>query len=115
MLVNVYYVFSIFMYMGKYSDATKLKDIVSKSMSLAQVLRAYGLADVGGNYKTLKKYLLLYGINTDHFTGQGWNTGSRYIPIKRKIPLPDILIGYSTFSTYHLKNRLLRDGVKSHQ
>lgn len=41
--------------------------------SIAGLLKALDLRAVGGNYKTIKKYLQLYNVDTSHWTGQGWN------------------------------------------
>lgn len=47
-----------------------LESVVKESFSLAEVLRKLGRHDCGGNYKTLKKYIDKYNLDTSHFTGQ---------------------------------------------
>ncbi len=53
----------------------ELQEVASKVKSLAGFLRELGLNDkrAGSNYETAKKYLQKHSINTDHWTGQGWN------------------------------------------
>lgn len=99
----------------RYNNVEELRRIVLKSKSKSEVLTEYGLKPVGGNYKVLNKYLYLYNISVTHFNGKGWNTGDRYIQVKSSIPLSDILVEYSTFSTYHLKRKLLNEGIKTHK
>lgn len=56
---------------AEYEEAAK------NSTSIAGMIRYLGLKDVrGGNYETMKKWIHRYNINTDHFTGQGWNKGN---------------------------------------
>lgn len=43
------------------------------SKSIAGFLRLLGLKPVGGNYYTAKSYIQKHKLNTDHWTGQGWN------------------------------------------
>lgn len=46
-------------------------------------------------------------------TGQAWNQGDRYKPVKGAQPLESILIEHSPYrSTYHLKDRLLKECMK---
>jgi len=45
-----------------------VEDIVFESDSLRDVLRGLGLADRGGNYKSIKKLLDHYQIDVSHFT-----------------------------------------------
>lgn len=48
--------------------------------------------------------------------GKVWNQGERYRPIKEAQPLEEILVEHSSYvSTNHLKERLLKEGVKEHK
>ena len=87
---------------------------VKESYSIATVLSKLGLAPRGGNYKTIKQVFKDWKIDTSHFTGQGWNTNLKFVP-KKAQPLEQILVKNSTFSTYNLKNRLLKEGIKSYK
>ena len=61
--------------MGKYRDYTD-EDIIRESKkvtSLAQLLRALGLKEAGGNYDNMKRNLQRLGLTCDHWKGQGWS------------------------------------------
>jgi len=53
---------------------------VKESVSIAEVLRRIGLRPVGGNYKTIHRLIKDEGMDTSHFTGQGWNVGLKFNP-----------------------------------
>ena len=88
-----------------------LKDAVAKSRSYRNTLKLLGLKPAGGNYSQLKSYISEYNLNTDHFTGQGWNVGLKFVPKKPK-PLSEILRKNVKFQSYKLKKRLFREGYK---
>lgn len=80
----------------------------------AEALRFLGIKDKGGNYRIIKKAISDYNIDTSHFTGQGWNQGLKFIPKESK-PLDEILTTDSSYQSFKLKNRLLKEGYKKHQ
>ena len=47
-----------------------LEPIVKESFSYAEVLRKIGRKDVGSNFRTLRKYIEQYNLDTSHFTGR---------------------------------------------
>lgn len=57
----------------KYTDE-QLAEAVESSSSLAQVARALGMGRSGNNNTVLKRRIAACGIDTSHFTGQGWKT-----------------------------------------
>lgn len=89
-----------------------LRNAAKESRSVRQILRHIGLKEAGGNYTQIKKYLLLYGIETSHMKGRGWNKGLKgfYQP---HIPTKEILVKNSSFQSHKLKKRLFREGLKS--
>lgn len=89
----------------------ELKDAVRSSVSVRQVIKKLRLIPAGGNYKQVKRYIELYHIPTNHFTGRSWNKGMRGIGSPRK-KLSEILVLESDFQSYKLKKRLLRAGIK---
>jgi hypothetical protein len=91
-----------------------LEDAVKKSTSIRQALSCLGLVEAGGNYVQVKKYMKIYGLDTTHFKGQGWNKGMRGIG-RPKILLSDILVNGSTYQSYKLKKRLFKVGLKSQE
>lgn len=62
----------------------------------------------GGNAATLKKYLEIWGIPTDHFDPYATRRG-----VRRPVwPLEQVLVKNSTYSRGHLKARLYAEGLK---
>ena len=91
----------------------QLIEAVKNSLSKAEVIRKLDLVVGGANYYTVDKNIKRLGLDTSHFTGQGWNVGNRYKPVQGKRDLKEVLVENSTWtSTYHLKERLLNEGLK---
>ena len=63
-----------------------------ETIKCVEVLRKLGLRDVGSNFITLKKYIIEYGLNVDHFTGKLWNKGKTEATDKRvgKLNIEDV-------------------------
>lgn len=96
----------------RYND-NELKNAVKTSLSIAGVCRELGIKPSGGNYRTLNIRIEKFDIDISHFTGQGWNTGSRYKPFGNKRELSVILVKNSPhIGTSSLKRRLLNEGIK---
>jgi len=57
--------------MAKYTEAV-LRTAVEQSSSVAGVLRGLGLVPAGGTHSHVSRLIKRYGIDTSHFTGQGW-------------------------------------------
>lgn len=56
----------------------KMQELANKVFSLSGLIKSIGYPTcAGGTAGVVKKYLKLYNINTDHWTGQGWNKGMR--------------------------------------
>lgn len=86
----------------------QLIEAVSDSISKADVLRKLGLAVRPGNYRTFDKYVEKLSLDCSHFLGQAH--GTSIPPQKRE--LKEVLVENSTYySTSHLKNRLLKEGL----
>ena len=94
----------------------QLAEAIKNNLSIAGVCRELGIRPIGGNYKTLHYYIKEYNLDTSHFTGQGWNAGTRYRNIHPKCPIEDILSGKVEYrNTLNLKNRLLKENIKEHK
>jgi hypothetical protein len=61
--------------MRKYRDYTdeQLIEYSKKVKSLSGLLKMIGKKPAGGNFANLKRLIQKLNINTDHWTGQGWN------------------------------------------
>jgi hypothetical protein len=88
----------------------QLRVAVAESRSIAQVLRALGLVAAGGNYQAIPRRIAKLGLDTSHFTGQGWNRGGR---VMRARPLADVLVTGRATGSHKLKLRLFRAGLKT--
>lgn len=93
---------------ARYSEA-EISEAVEDSVSLAGVLRRLGLRPVGGNYKTLRRYLDRYAISTDHLD-PNWTKRGRFS--HAAIPLADVMVPGSTYPRGKLKRRLYDEGLK---
>ena len=92
-------------------EKDNVENVVKVSQSHKEVLENLGLRSAGGNYKTLKKYLDEYKIDTSHFIKNYEKMVSRMK--EGKIKLEDILVENSNFSRTHLKNRLYEENIKN--
>jgi 5-methylcytosine-specific restriction endonuclease McrA len=91
-------------------------EAVKSNLSYAGVLRELGLKPAGSNYDTVKRKIKELNLDTSHMTGKAWNQGKRFTPVKVAKSLKEILVKDSTWvSTYHLKERLLKEGIKEHK
>ena len=94
-------------------EKNKLERIVKNSLTIAEVCRKLGIRPVGGNYKTLNKYIKIYNIDKSHFTGQGWNSGVNYKFFGKRLTLDEIMVENSTYSnSWNLKRKLIENGIK---
>ncbi|PIS11798.1 MAG: hypothetical protein COT73_02080 [Bdellovibrio sp. CG10_big_fil_rev_8_21_14_0_10_47_8] len=83
---------------------------VKESRSYRETLLTLGLNGCGSAHEALKRAIEECGLDTSHFSGQGWNKGNSP---SIKMPMTDILVKDSTYiNTYSLKNRLFREGLK---
>ena len=62
---------------SKYTD-TVLRDAVSKSTSVMQVLDNLGLKRTGGSHVHISRLIRDYGIDISHFRGQASNKGKKF-------------------------------------
>lgn len=98
--------------MKEYYQKDKLEQIVNESYSFAEALRKIGLRDVGSNFKTIKKYVEEYNIDTSHFRGQTWNKSMGNTDYAAYNKLEDILKENTNFKSDTLKYRLVKEGLK---
>jgi hypothetical protein len=90
-------------------DRTRLAETVAVSRSISEVLRRLEMRPAGGNHSTVKKYVTLWGISTDHFD-PSW--ARRQSNARRAIPLAEVLVEASTYDRGQLKQRLYDAGLK---
>ncbi len=90
----------------------QLAQATKNSKSIRGTIKALGLIPAGGNYEQVKRYIALYKIDTEHFTGSAWNKGMTGIGIPR-IPLSEVLTKDSSYQSFKLKKRLFGAGIKN--
>ena len=100
--------------MGLNRTKKELEKAASESFSIAAMCRYFGLKACGGNYRIMRNAIEKYGIDISHFRGQGWNVGLKFKPFEPK-PLSEILVTGSTYQSYKLKRRLIKERIKPHQ
>jgi hypothetical protein len=86
-----------------------LRAAVTVSLSFAETLRNLDYCHTGGNPRTIKKYIAIWGIDTSHFDpdfarAKALRTAPR--------PLPEVLVNGSAYGRASLKARLYREGLK---
>ena len=81
---------------------------VAENKSIAGVLRQLNLRPIGGNYKTIHHLIKEFGLDTSHFTGQGWNVGLGFKP-KQSIADNEIFIEESDYRcSWRLRERYIK-------
>lgn len=88
---------------------SEVREAVAQSRSWSGALRRLGYCPTGGNPTTLKKYVALWEISTDHF--------DPYAGVMERIrkpqrPLREVLVEHSNYSRSNLKHRLYKEGLK---
>lgn len=94
-------------------DDGELARAVAGSRSLTQVRRSLGYTPNGGVHRMVSGHVTRLGIDTSHFTGQGWAKGSTHSPARHRHPLAAVLVERSPYhSTDHLRKRLIAAGLE---
>ncbi len=99
--------------MKTYTDQ-QLRLAVENNTSIRQVIKALGLIEAGGNYETVKRRISELNLNTDHFTGQGWNKNLKFKP-NPPLDLTDLLQSNTFRNSHKLRIRLLKEGIFEHK
>jgi hypothetical protein len=68
--------------MKNYYKKDLFETVVNESYSVAEVIRKLGLRVVGGNFRTVSKYIQVYNLDISHFRGQTWDRGSSTVKLK---------------------------------
>ena len=92
-------------------DKEYFESIVKRSINISDVARNLKLNPFCGNRNTIKKYIKLYNIDISHFTIT-CDANGRVNNLLQYKKINEILVINSNFSTFHLKNRLYKEGLK---
>ena len=86
----------------------EFKELVKKSESIGQILKAFGLMNKGSNNRTVQRRCVEECVDISHLKmGINSNKGRKFL--SRGRPLTDILVENSSFCRTHLKERLLKE------
>lgn len=94
-------------------EKEKLEEIVKSSQTITEVIKKLGLRAAGGNYKSIKKRLDNFEIDTSHFSPDKIRK-EKFLKMisENKLELSEILKLNSSYNRGHLKNRLYNEGLK---
>lgn len=85
----------------------------AEARSIAGVIRALGLTIGGSQYLNIRRRIAELGLDTSHFTGQGWTKGLKNPTRGSTRPLEEILVEDSDYlNTAGLRRRLIKEGLK---
>lgn len=87
------------------ASKSKLVELVGKHSTFLGILHELGFTNTSGSYNTLKERLNHENIDFSHIT---LKTNHKRFP-RVKIPLKEILVQNSTYATWHLKQRLIKE------
>lgn len=90
-----------------WSDEQFIRSLCADAKNYSDACRTLNLRPEA-NIRTLKKYIEKYQINVDHFDPFATRPQNQ---LGGRIPLKDILTVDSTYHRWHLKNRLIREGI----
>lgn len=94
--------------MKKKYSIDDVKEAAKISKSIAGVLRELGLRPVGGNYNTINRIIKENNVDISHFTGQGWNVGLQFKPMKH-LTDKEVFVQDSNYKcSWRLRERLLK-------
>lgn len=88
-----------------------MREAICTSGSISQVLKKLGLRPSGGNYTTVKSFIVENNMDTSHFHGQGWRKGKTFGPIRSLDEVMVFTPGKRNNSD-RLRKRLIKEGRK---
>ena len=94
----------------KYSyTEEQLREAVTTSTSFRQVMIKLGIKGEGAGYKVVRRLIRGLNLNTEHFSGQGWNKGKTFP--RKSVDFSTILVKGSDVQSYKLKLKLIQEKV----
>jgi hypothetical protein len=90
----------------------QLREAVAESLSFAETLRRLSYCHTGANPRTVKKYVRVWRISTEHFDPDAGRRRAVEINGRSAIPLDQVLVEGSSYHRGHLKQRLFEAGLK---
>lgn len=84
------------------------KKLCKSSITIAEVLEKLGLTNYAGNHAVIRRKVLEYGVDIEHWTGQ-YKKRKEKKSRKGKMALEDILVENSSYSSSRLLIRLVEE------
>ena len=90
-----------------------LEEIVKKSESLSEVMRSYGLAPRGANYKRFRTMVRDMGISTEHFLGNRFKKNRNILMVhtKESFTLDVLIKNGKGWHSSGIKDKLIEYGL----
>ena len=88
---------------------TDARKAIASARTWADALRRLGYRPAGGNPRTLKKHVALWGISTAHFDPDAVRSEALS---RGRVPLESVLVANSLYARTLLKSRLFTEGLK---
>jgi hypothetical protein len=86
----------------------QLKEAITTSNSIREVLMRLNIIPAGGNYATLKKQIKLHKLDISHFKGKSWNKNRKF---GHKRPIASYLCNQFSITSHRLRQRLIQEGL----
>jgi hypothetical protein len=93
----------------------KLSEAIESSVSCREAMMKLGIKPYGGNYKTIKKYIKKFNIDTSHFLEKRANLGKIFKERRKSIKEYLILGTEIKITSNDLKKRLIIEGIFEHK
>jgi hypothetical protein len=95
----------------RWTDKQLVEEVMA-SHSLAEVMRRLGYQPSGGIHRMLVGHIKRLGLDSSHFTGQGWARGHTFAG-RSALPLRAVLVTNSSYTNNaRLRERLIKAGLK---
>lgn len=104
--------FSLCQYRKVRNTYTKesLEAAIKDQVTWAGVCRVFGIKSSTGAQTHLQRRAKYFGIDTSHFSGQGWSKGKTLL--SQQVSIETYLVKGSKISSVKLRNKLLLCGIK---
>lgn len=89
-------------------DVDKIKQLCAQSLTYSDVCRALNVLP-SNSIRPLKAFIKKHDVDVSHFD----RNANKVTRPKEAVALEDVLVENSTYHRWHLKNRLIKEGILS--
>lgn len=93
----------------------ELINAIENSKSIRECLSKLNVKPMGGNYDVFRKAVNHFKLDTSHFTGSSGSGATQKGKYRPKIPLSEILVEHSFYTSNNLRLRLIRECIFNHE